>query len=150
MRASSRRRIRSSWLLENADLVKAVDRVSTLSSEKGRAVKLDASEGSVVVSASNPDSGSATEEISADYKHEPIEIGFNARYLLDIAGQIDGAKALFKLADGSSPTLISDESDPRRAVRADAHAGLVAAGRWRNELGSLPSSCPSPPGRRDA
>ncbi len=100
-------------VLENADLVKAVDRVSTLSSEKGRAVKLVASEGSVVVSASNPDSGSATEEISADYKHEPIEIGFNARYLLDIAAQIDGSKALFKLADGSSPTLISDESDPR-------------------------------------
>ncbi len=100
-------------VLQNADLVKAVDRVSTLSSEKGRAVKLVASEGSVVVSASNPDSGSATEEISADFMHEPIEIGFNARYLLDIAGQIDGAKALFKLADGSSPTLISDESDPR-------------------------------------
>ncbi len=100
-------------VLENADLKKAVDRVSTLSSEKGRAVKLVASEGSVVVSANNPDSGSATEEISADYKEEPIEIGFNARYLLDIAGQIDGSKALFKLADGSSPTLISDESDAR-------------------------------------
>ena len=98
-------------ILENADLVKAVDRVSTLSSEKGRAVKLHASEGSVTVSASNPDSGSATEEISADYKNEPMEIGFNARYLLDIAAQIDGSKALFKLADGSSPTLISDESD---------------------------------------
>jgi DNA polymerase-3 subunit beta len=98
-------------LLENADLVKAVDRVSTLSSEKGRAVKLQASEGRVVVSASNPESGSATEEISADYRNEPIEIGFNARYLLDITAQIDGPQALFKLADGSSPTLISDESD---------------------------------------
>jgi DNA polymerase-3 subunit beta len=99
-------------LLENADLVKAVDRVSTLSSEKGRAVKLNASEGRLVVSASNPESGSATEEISADYRNEPIEIGFNARYLLDITAQIDGSQALFKLADASSPTLISDESDP--------------------------------------
>jgi DNA polymerase-3 subunit beta len=98
-------------LLVNADLVKAVDRVSTLSSEKGRAVKLNASDGCVVVSASNPESGSATEEIAADYKNEPIEIGFNARYLLDIAAQIDGPNALFKLADGSSPSLISDESD---------------------------------------
>jgi DNA polymerase III subunit beta len=98
-------------LLENADLRKAVDRVSTLSSEKGRAVKLNASEGRLVVSANNPESGSATEEISADYRNEPIEIGFNARYLLDIAEQIDGPQTLFKLADGSSPTLISDESD---------------------------------------
>jgi DNA polymerase III subunit beta len=99
-------------LLENTDLVKAVDRVSTLSSEKGRAVKLNASEGRLVVSANNPESGSATEEISAEYWNEPMEIGFNARYLLDIAAQIDGSKAVFKLADGSSPTLIADESEP--------------------------------------
>jgi DNA polymerase-3 subunit beta len=98
-------------VLETAGLVKAVDRVSTLSSEKGRAVKLNASDGVVIVSANNPDSGSATEEITADYKHETMEIGFNARYLLDIAGQIDGPRAVFKLADGSSPTLVADESD---------------------------------------
>lgn len=98
-------------ILENADLQKAVDRVSTLSSEKGRAVKLEVGEGSVIVSANNPESGSATEEILADYKSEPMEIGFNARYLLDIAAQIDGGKVMFKLADGSSPTLVSDESD---------------------------------------
>ena len=98
-------------LLENADLVKAVDRVSTLSSEKGRAVKLNASEDRLVVSASNPESGSATEEIPAEYRSEPIEIGFNARYLLDIAAQIDGSQTLFKLADASSPTLISDDKD---------------------------------------
>jgi DNA polymerase III subunit beta len=98
-------------ILENADLQKAVDRVSTLSSEKGRAVKLNAGQGSVIVSANNPESGSATEEISADYENEPLEIGFNARYLLDIAAQIDGSKVMFKLADGSSPTLISDKSD---------------------------------------
>jgi DNA polymerase III subunit beta len=98
-------------VLDNADLVKAVDRVSTLSSEKGRAVKLNASEDRLIVSASNPESGSATEEVNADYRYEPLEIGFNARYLLDIAAQIDGTKAVFKLADGSSPTLVSDESD---------------------------------------
>jgi len=98
-------------LLETADLVKAVDRVSTLSSEKGRAVKLEVGNTSVVVSANNPDSGSAEEEISASYQHEPLEIGFNARYLLDITAQIDGARAQFKFADGSSPTVVSDESD---------------------------------------
>jgi DNA polymerase-3 subunit beta len=98
-------------VLENADLLKAVDRVSTLSSEKGRAVKLNASDGRLIVSANNPESGSAMEEIAADYKNEPMEIGFNARYLLDIAQQIEGDKAVFKMADGSSPTLVSDESD---------------------------------------
>ncbi len=99
-------------LVENAELVKAVDRVSTLSSEKGRAVKLNAEEGRLLISANNPDSGSATEEISAEYRNEPLEIGFNARYLLDIAAQIDGPQTSFKMADSASPTLISDESDP--------------------------------------
>ena len=115
-------------VLENADLQKAVDRVSTLSSEKGRAVKLVASEGNVVVSASNPDSGSATEEISADFKQEPIEIGFNARYLLDIAGQIDGSQGAVQA--GRRLLAHADLRRERRqgAVCADAHAG-VAAGR---------------------
>jgi DNA polymerase-3 subunit beta len=98
--------------LDNADLIKAVDRVATLSSEKSRAVKLNASNERLVVSASNPESGSATEEISAGYGDEPLEIGFNARYLLDIAGQVDGSRTVLKLADASSPTIIADESDP--------------------------------------
>lgn len=97
--------------IENADLIKAVDRVSTLSSERGRAVKLNIGAGKLVVSANNPESGSATEEIPAEYQSEPLEIGFNAKYLLDIAGQIDGPGVQLKLADASSPTLAIDESD---------------------------------------
>ena len=97
--------------LENADLVTAVDRVSTLSSEKGRAVKLNISQGRLLVSANSPESGSANEEINAEYEGEPMEIGFNARYLLDIAAQIGGARTQFKLADGSSPTLVLEEGE---------------------------------------
>ncbi len=97
--------------LENASLVKAVDRVSTLSSEKSRAVKLNVAEGRLVLSASTPESGSATEEVSAEYGHEPLEIGFNARYLLDIAAQIDGPGTVFKFSDASSPTLVCDKGD---------------------------------------
>jgi DNA polymerase-3 subunit beta len=87
---------------------KAVDRVSTISSERGRAVKMAISEGKVVLSVTNPDQGSATEELEADYDGPPIDIGFNARYLLDIAQQLDSDTALFRLADPGSPTLIQD------------------------------------------
>ena len=89
----------------------AVDRVSTISSERGRAVKLSIGDGQVVLAVNNPDSGSAIEEIAADYSAEPIEIGFNARYLLDVAGQLNGSEARFLLADAGSPTLIQDTSD---------------------------------------
>ena len=94
--------------VEREDFAKAVDRVSTISSERGRAVKLALNDGRLTLSVNNPDSGSATEEIEVDYDAAPIDIGFNARYLLDITGQLDGDTALFKLADPGSPTVIQD------------------------------------------
>jgi DNA polymerase III subunit beta len=87
----------------------AVDRVSTVSSERGRAVKLSLSAGRMVLSVTNPDSGSATEELEVVYEADPIDIGFNSRYLLDIAAQIEGQAAVLKLADPGSPTLIQDK-----------------------------------------
>ena len=86
----------------------AVDRVSTISSERGRAVKLSMADGRMTLSVTNPDSGSATEEIEVDYDSSPLDIGFNARYLMDIAAQLDGDTALLKLADPGSPTVIQD------------------------------------------
>ena len=86
----------------------AVDRVSTVSSERGRAVKLSLSNGKLMLSVTNPDSGSATEEIEVEYGSEPLDIGFNSRYLLDIAAQLEGEAAVLKLADPGSPTLIQD------------------------------------------
>ena len=91
---------------------KAVDLVSTISTEKSRAVKLSLDEGNLVLSATSPESGSATEELEVDYGAEPLEIGFNSRYLLDITQQIGGNGAQFMLADAASPTLVRDTSDP--------------------------------------
>ncbi|MFO1149862.1 MAG: DNA polymerase III subunit beta [Alsobacter sp.] len=94
--------------VEKGDFAAAVDRVSTISSERGRAVKLSLADGRLTLSVTNPDSGSAVEELEVDYDASAIDIGFNARYLLDIAQQLDGDTALFKLADPGSPTLIQD------------------------------------------
>jgi len=96
-------------VVDKKDFEAAVDRVSTVSSERGRAVKLSLSSGKLILSVTNPDSGSATEEIEVDYDGDPIDIGFNSRYLLDIAGQLDGEVAVLKLADPGSPTLIQDK-----------------------------------------
>lgn len=87
----------------------AVDRVSTVSSDRGRAVKLALSGDNLVLSVNNPDSGSATDEISVGYDGEPLEIGFNSKYLLDITQQLTSQAAVFRLADSGSPTLIEDE-----------------------------------------
>ena len=89
----------------------AVDRVSAISSEKSRAVKLSLEKGALTLSASSPESGSATEEIEVDYDDEALEIGFNSRYLLDIASQIESEGAQFAMADGASPTIVREVGD---------------------------------------
>ncbi|MCT7374531.1 DNA polymerase III subunit beta [Chelativorans salis] len=100
-------------IIDRQSFSAAVDRVSTVSSERGRAVKLSIADGQVTLTVNNPDSGSATEEIPAGYDAEAIEIGFNARYLLDVAAQLTGGEAKFLLADAGSPTIVQDTSDQR-------------------------------------
>jgi DNA polymerase III subunit beta len=95
-------------IVDRAPFAAAVDRVSTISSERGRAVKLAVADAKLTLSVTNPDSGSATEELDVDYDSSPIDIGFNARYLLDITEQLDGDTVLFRLADPGSPTLVQD------------------------------------------
>ena len=92
---------------------RAVDLVSTISNEKSRAIKLTLSDNSLVLSATSPESGSATEELEAKYPDDKLEIGFNSRYLIDITQQINGDFARFELSDGASPTVMREveESD---------------------------------------
>jgi DNA polymerase-3 subunit beta len=96
-------------IVDKPDFEAAVDRVSTVSSERGRAVKLALSAGKLILTVTNPDSGSATEELEVEYDSEALDIGFNSRYLLDIAAQIEGEVAVLKLADPGSPTLIQEK-----------------------------------------
>ena len=97
--------------VSNAEFMSAVDRVSTIASERGRAVKLNLEPDKLVLSVNNPEGGSATEELAVGYSSEPLEIGFNARYLLDIAGQLESEQATFFLADPGSPTMVRDSDD---------------------------------------
>lgn len=97
--------------LDGKLFAQAVDRVSTVSTEKSRAIKLTLTENSVTLSATGSESGSATEELTASYSSGDLEIGFNSKYLLDITGQIEGENAHFVLADAQSPTIVKDSTD---------------------------------------
>ena len=90
-----------------------VDRVATIATEKTRAVKMGLDKDRVTLSVTSPDNGTAAEEVPADYSAEGFEIGFNANYLKDILGQIDGDTVELHLADAGAPTLIrQDASSP--------------------------------------
>ena len=93
-----------------SEFAKSVDRVATVASERGRAVKLGIEPGRLTLTVTNPDSGSATEEVEVGYDAPPLDIGFNARYLMEVVGQIEGEEAELMLADPGSPTLIRDPS----------------------------------------
>ncbi|PPR10791.1 MAG: DNA polymerase III subunit beta [Alphaproteobacteria bacterium MarineAlpha11_Bin1] len=97
--------------VKRAEFVKAVDLVSTISTEKSRAIKLSLEDGNLVLTATSPEAGSAREELDVDYSDGPLEIGFNSKYLLDITQQIEGDDAKFVLSDGASPTLVQDMGD---------------------------------------
>jgi len=97
--------------VESKEFAHSVDRVSTISADKTRAVKLVIAKDKVTLSVVNPESGTATEELGATYSAGPIEIGFNAKYLLDITGQIEGKEVRFLLSDAGSPTIIEDTDD---------------------------------------
>ena len=90
-----------------------VDRVATIATEKTRAVKMALEADKVTLSVTSPDNGNAAEELAADYRSDPMEIGFNAGYLKDILQQIDSDTVELHLADAGAPTLIrKDEKSP--------------------------------------
>ncbi len=98
-------------IVDAQEFIAAVDRVSTLSSDRTRAIKFKLSNKVLEITAENPDQGSAKENISVHYSGENLEIGFNSKYLIDIARQITGANIKFMLSDKLSPTLMFDEED---------------------------------------
>ena len=92
-----------------------VDRVSTIASERTRAVKMTLERDRITLSVTSPENGTAAEEVPADYASDGFEIGFNARYLLDILGQIEGDTVEVHLADAAAPTLLR-ENDKAAAL----------------------------------
>ena len=93
------------------EFAQAVDRVATVSSERSRAVKLSLDEDRLILSVNAPDSGAAEEELAVAYGDERLEIGFNAKYLLEIASQVDRENAVFMFNSSGDPTLMREGND---------------------------------------
>jgi DNA polymerase III subunit beta len=100
-------------LAPRRELAEAVDRVATISTEKSRAVKLGLNGARLKLTAISPDAGRAEEEIDVTFSGEALEIGFNARYILDMSSQIDGDEVEIAIADAGSPTVVRDPRDVR-------------------------------------
>ena len=98
--------------IEHDEFLQALRRVSIVSSERYKGIRLDFSPGKILLSATNPDLGEAVEEVDADYQGKPISIGFNARYLLDVLGVLSGDGDIdVELKDELSPSIIRKSGD---------------------------------------
>lgn len=93
--------------IEHDEFLQALRRVSIISSERYKGIKMEFNEDKLSVSANNPDLGEATEEVEMEYKGNPISIGFNARYLIDVLHVLgsDG-EVQIELKDALSPSLV--------------------------------------------
>ncbi len=94
--------------LDPKSFMAGVDRVSTIATEKTRAVKMALERDKIILSVTSPENGAAAEEVPGDYAALPFEIGFNSRYLMDILNQIEGDLVEVHLADAAAPTLIRE------------------------------------------
>lgn len=92
-------------------LASAVDRVSIISSDKARGVKFSVEAGKLTVSASSPEQGTAQEVLEINYSADALEIGFNARYLMDVLTQIEGETVQFLFSESAAPALVRDPAD---------------------------------------
>jgi DNA polymerase-3 subunit beta len=98
--------------VEQDQLLKALRRVSILSSERYRGVKLEVGQGKISISTSNPDLGEAVEEIEVGHKGKQLSVGFNARYLIDVLGVLgEGGEVEISLKDEVSPGIIKKIND---------------------------------------
>lgn len=90
------------------ELEGALRRVAVLSRDKTNAVKVTFASGKITLFSSNPDFGEATEELPAQYKGESLTTGFNARYLLDVLGIVDGESVTLQMDAPLSPCLVRE------------------------------------------
>ncbi len=97
--------------IDNQVFTSAVDRVSTISAEKSRSVKLQLDGDQMALMVNNPEHGKAREDLMVNYQGEGMDIGFNAKYLLDVSSQIEGTDIVFTMSDPAAPALVKDTED---------------------------------------
>lgn len=99
-------------------LRQALARTSILSNEKYKGVRLTMDEGLLRMQSHNPDQEEAEEELEVEFTGEPLEIGFNVMYLLDILGSLTGDQVRIGFNDANSSCLVTDVSgtDTRHVV----------------------------------
>jgi DNA polymerase-3 subunit beta len=98
-------------VVEHERILRALRRVSLLSNEKTKPVKLEFERDSVTLRSNTPEMGEAAEQIPAEYEGEAMVMGFNARYVLEALAVMTGAQVVLELNDPLSPGVMRSVDD---------------------------------------
>jgi DNA polymerase-3 subunit beta len=93
-------------VVDRASFLDALRRVSIIASDKTWGIRLVVEKGKLGIEADNPDLGNAKEKIEADYKGGALQIGFNARYFIDLLGEMSGKDVSLELGGDLDPALV--------------------------------------------
>ena len=93
------------------EFVSALDRLKSLSSDRKGVIKISLHDGIMKFLINDAISGDGIEEVQTQYKGQPLEIGFNSNYLIDVASVLESKDIILMLKDATSPIQIKDEND---------------------------------------
>jgi DNA polymerase III subunit beta len=93
-------------VVERERFLEALRRVSIIASDKTWGIRFSLEKGKLSIEADNPDLGNAKEEVDVDYKGGSLQIGFNARYFIDLLGEMSGKEVSIELGGDLDPALV--------------------------------------------
>ncbi|MDX2426178.1 MAG: DNA polymerase III subunit beta, partial [Cycloclasticus sp.] len=100
-----------SFNIDKQEFKAALARVSILSNEKYKGIRLDLSSQTMTINANNPEQDEAEEEVSIDYDGEEMSMGFNSSYLMDALNVIESEKVRVSFTDTNSSCLLENPGD---------------------------------------
>lgn len=109
---------KNSFTIERMDILLSMQRASILSNEKYRGIRMVLSNGVLRMISTNSEQEEAEEELEIAYEGDPLDIGFNVTYMIDVLNNVGSDKVVFSFADANSSCLVTvpDDNDYKYVV----------------------------------
>jgi len=101
----------NTFSVNRLEVLTAMQRASILSNEKYRGIRMVLTQNNLKLISTNTEQEEAEEELEIEYNKEPLDIGFNVTYLIDVLNNVSDEKIIFSFADANSSCLVTTAQD---------------------------------------
>ncbi|MBM9613143.1 DNA polymerase III subunit beta [Desulfobulbus rhabdoformis] len=98
--------------IDRTRFLESLKRINLFTEDLFHAIKMDVTEGKIVLTSQNADFGSAKDEFEVEYSGEELSLGFNCRYFIDTLQVMEGETVIASINNQESPCMITSEDDP--------------------------------------